>query len=162
MATRRVGTPGAQQLVHVETARHLARMGRQRTSLALDHVGDVDEHIERIQARHPHLGDRVGLEPFGQQLRVGMWIPGVRVHGRDGGLAGGEVKPLGDPAATTGKDFQVEWSTQNSTREWQLAELVSTELADMKDADGNDIVLSDPFPEAQEIQGRLVDDMLAA
>lgn len=75
------------------------------------------------------------------------------------GLAGGTVKPLGDAAATSGKDFQVEWSTQKSTRQWQLAELVSTELADLKDADGQDIVLSDPFPEAQEIQGRLVNDL---
>ena len=29
----------------------------------------------------------------------------------------------------------------------------------MEDADGNQIVLSDPFPEAQEIQGRLVNDL---
>ncbi|MGC6488279.1 MAG: protein translocase subunit SecD [Planctomycetota bacterium] len=75
------------------------------------------------------------------------------------GLAGGEVTPLGDPAATTGKDFRVEWSTQNSTREWQLAEIINEELSGMEDADGNQIVLSDPFPEAQEIQGRLVDDL---
>ena len=75
------------------------------------------------------------------------------------GLAGGEVTPLGDAAATTGKDFRVEWSTQSSTREWELAEIISEELADMQDADGNQIVLSDPFPEAQEIQGRLVDDL---
>ncbi|MCK5943237.1 MAG: protein translocase subunit SecF, partial [Planctomycetes bacterium] len=75
------------------------------------------------------------------------------------GLAGGQVKPLGDETATQGRNFRVEWNTQSSTREWQLAELVSTELADMKDADGKPIVLSDPFPEAQEIQGRLVNDL---
>jgi len=75
------------------------------------------------------------------------------------GLAGGQVTPLGDAAAESGKDYRVEWSTQKSTRRWQLAELVSTELADLKDADDQPIVLSDPFPEAQEIQGRLVNDL---
>lgn len=75
------------------------------------------------------------------------------------GLAGGEVTPLGNAAAETGKDFRVEWSTQSSTREWQLAEIISEELSGMEDADGNQIVLSDPFPEAQEIQGRLVNDL---
>ena len=75
------------------------------------------------------------------------------------GLAGGEVTPLGDAAATQGKNFRVEWTTQGSTRKWQLAELVSNELVEMKDVDGKNIVLSDPFPEAQEIQGRLVDDL---
>ena len=75
------------------------------------------------------------------------------------GLAGGEVTPLGDAAATQGKNFRVEWTTQGSTRKWQLAELVSNELVEMKDVDGKNIVLSDPFPEAQEIQGRRVDDL---
>ncbi|MEC8251568.1 MAG: protein translocase subunit SecD [Planctomycetota bacterium] len=74
-------------------------------------------------------------------------------------LQAGEVTSLGDAAAETGKDFRVEWTTPSSTRPWQLAELVSAELADLTDASGAQIVLSDPFPEAQEIQGRLVDDL---
>jgi len=74
-------------------------------------------------------------------------------------LAGGVVTPLGEADATTGKDFRVEWTTPSSTQDWQLNEMVSLELSDMTDADGEQIVLSDPFPEAQEIQGRLVDNL---
>ena len=74
-------------------------------------------------------------------------------------LQGGEITQLGEAAAETGKDFRVEWTTPSSTKNWQLAELISAELSDLKDASGAQIVLSDPFPEAQEIQGRLVDDL---
>jgi SecD/SecF fusion protein len=75
------------------------------------------------------------------------------------GLADGRVTALGDEAATSAKNFQVEWSTQNSTRKWELAEIISDELEGLTDEDGKEIVLSDPFPEAQEIQGRLVNDL---
>ena len=84
----------------------------------------------------------------------------------NGNLLGGQVTPIdtqgqptGDETQTTGRDFRVEWNTQSSTKRWQLAELISLELADLTDADDKPIVLSDPFPEAQEIQGRLVNDL---
>ncbi|MFT7534661.1 MAG: SecD/SecF fusion protein [Hyphomicrobiaceae bacterium] len=66
---------------------------------------------------------------------------------------------LADVAATSSKSFRVEWTTQITTKEWQLAEIVSEQIATLEDDNNNPIVLSDPFPEAQEIQGRLVNDL---
>jgi SecD/SecF fusion protein len=76
-------------------------------------------------------------------------------------LARGRVTVPGDTTGATleAKDLLVEWMTQNSTKTWELAEIARAALASLKDATGNDIVLSDPFPEAQEMQGRVVNDM---
>lgn len=74
-------------------------------------------------------------------------------------LAQGDVEPLGDDAATTAKNFRLVWTTSSSTRLWQLPNIVSDELKELKDVNDAPIVLSDPFPEAQEIQGRLVNDL---
>ncbi|MBX3461861.1 MAG: protein translocase subunit SecD [Planctomycetes bacterium] len=75
-------------------------------------------------------------------------------------LKGSKVSVVGaDAGATVAKDLRVEWTTQASTRDWELFEIVRGALGDLKDAAGQPIKLSDPFPEAQEIQGRLVDEL---
>ncbi len=75
------------------------------------------------------------------------------------GLAQGFVTPLPDENAAEAKDLRVEWTTDSSTKLWQLKDIVQTAIAGLRDADGAAVVLSDPFPEAQEIQGRLVNDL---
>jgi len=75
-------------------------------------------------------------------------------------LSQGDVETLGAaPDATSAKDFRLIWTTQKSTRKWQLPNIVSDELAELTDTSGQPVLLSDPFPEAQEIQGRLVNDL---
>jgi SecD/SecF fusion protein len=75
-------------------------------------------------------------------------------------LKGSKVTVLGGEAdATVAKDVRVEWTTPTSTQAWELFEIARTALVDLKDATGGPMRLSDPFPEAQEIQGRLVDDL---
>ena len=64
-----------------------------------------------------------------------------------------------DPAATAARDVRVEWTTAASTNEWELFDLAREALAELKDVDQQDMRLSDPFPEAEEIQGRLVDEL---
>jgi SecD/SecF fusion protein len=71
----------------------------------------------------------------------------------------GHVSVPGDPNAAVGQRLRVEWQVQNSVRPWQLFDLASQALADLKGADGSKVILSDPFPESQEIQGRLVNDL---
>jgi len=75
------------------------------------------------------------------------------------GLQRSLVTPLGGGAATEAKDVHVEWTTQASTKDWELFDLVKSQLAELKDANKKPIVLSSPFPEAQEIQGGLVDEL---
>ncbi|HEU4419250.1 MAG TPA: protein translocase subunit SecF, partial [Planctomycetota bacterium] len=75
------------------------------------------------------------------------------------GLQRSLVTPLGGGTATEAKDVHVEWTTQASTKDWELFGLVKDQLAELKDAEQKPIVLSDPFPEAQEIQGGLVDEL---
>ncbi|MFT4513216.1 MAG: SecD/SecF fusion protein [Planctomycetota bacterium] len=75
------------------------------------------------------------------------------------GLSESLIVPLPDLAATSSKNFRIEWTTQITTKKWQLAEIVSEQIATLEDDNKNPIVLSDPFPEAQEIQGRLVNDL---
>jgi SecD/SecF fusion protein len=77
------------------------------------------------------------------------------------GLSRGVVSPLGDATATTAKDLRVEWTTQSSIKQWQLAEIVQKELEGLTDTSTppQPVVLSEPFPDAQEIQGRLVNDL---
>ncbi|MFK7740557.1 MAG: protein translocase subunit SecD [Planctomycetota bacterium] len=73
--------------------------------------------------------------------------------------------------ATEATDFRVEWTTPATTKQWELKGIVSNVVSPadgddnaetssmLKDTDGELITLSDPFPEAQEIQGRLVNDL---
>jgi SecD/SecF fusion protein len=74
-------------------------------------------------------------------------------------LAQSEVKPLGDATAKTAKDLAIEWVAPISLRAWQLAETVQKELVGLNGTDNNPVLLSDPFPSAQEMQGRLVNDL---
>jgi SecD/SecF fusion protein len=64
-----------------------------------------------------------------------------------------------DKDAVTSKDILLEWHTLASTPAWELFDIARTALASLKTADGNAVVLSNPFPAAQEIQGRLVYDL---
>jgi SecD/SecF fusion protein len=75
------------------------------------------------------------------------------------GLQKALVTPLGGGTATEAKDLHVEWTTQASTKDWELFDVVQSQLTELKDAKNKPIVLSDPFPEASEIQGRLVDEL---
>ncbi|MBL9079791.1 MAG: protein translocase subunit SecD [Planctomycetes bacterium] len=75
-------------------------------------------------------------------------------------LKGAKATVLGnDPAATSTKDLRVEWTTSVSVREWELGDLARDALAGLRDVDNEPMRLSSPFPEAQEIQGRLVDEL---
>ena len=74
-------------------------------------------------------------------------------------LAQSTVTPLGDANAKTAKDLAIEWVAPISLRAWQLAETVQKELVGLNGTDNNPVLLSDPFPSAQEMQGRLVNDL---
>jgi len=75
------------------------------------------------------------------------------------GLQRALVTPIGSGTAPEASDLHVEWTTQASTKDWELFDIVKLQLAELKDPKGEPIVLSEPFPEASEIQGRLVDDL---
>src|SRR5690606_29670855 len=51
------------------------------------------------------------------------------------------------------------WTAPASTDDWELGNLAREALAALVDVEGAPMRLSDPFPEAQEIQGRLVDEL---
>lgn len=74
-------------------------------------------------------------------------------------LAQSVVTPLGDTAAKTAKDLTVEWVAPIALRTWQVADAVNKELVGLPGADNKPVLLSDPFPAAQEMQGRLVNDL---
>jgi len=74
-------------------------------------------------------------------------------------LMKGLAEAIPDPAAGTAKDVLIQWKVPNSTKTWELFDLARAALGDLKTTDGKKIILSNPFPEAQEIQGRLVDDL---
>lgn len=70
------------------------------------------------------------------------------------------VRALGNPEATQTADPFVEWNVPPKTEAATLFSTVNETLgADFKDVDGNKVVLSDPFPEAQEIEGRMVGEL---
>ncbi|MFM1872993.1 MAG: hypothetical protein RL398_2415 [Planctomycetota bacterium] len=74
-------------------------------------------------------------------------------------LSNGLVTALDAAEASLTRNVRVEWQTQSNTKEWELFEVARDSLTDLKDEAGKDVLLSDPFPEAQEIQGRLVNDL---
>jgi SecD/SecF fusion protein len=74
-------------------------------------------------------------------------------------LIAGRVTVPGDPNAAIGRHLRVEWKTQTSTRPWQLFEGARKALEGLTSASGQKVILSDPFPAAQEVQGRLVHDL---
>ena len=75
------------------------------------------------------------------------------------GLSRSLITPIGDAQATTAKDLRFEWITQATIKPWELQDIVTKELDGLTGADGNEVLLSDPFPEAQEMQGRLVNEL---
>jgi len=76
-----------------------------------------------------------------------------------------KVSVPSDPAATQSKDLFVEWTTVPSTQKSQLFDYIREAIASaktedaLKDATGQPVKLSDPFPEAEEIQGRMVGEL---
>ncbi|MBL8738443.1 MAG: protein translocase subunit SecD [Planctomycetes bacterium] len=74
-------------------------------------------------------------------------------------LTRGLVTPRDNPTAATSKQLRIEWVAPNSLKPWQLAETVGKELDDLKRPDGESVLLSEPFPSAQEMQGRLVNEL---
>lgn len=74
-------------------------------------------------------------------------------------LPGATVQAIGDAAAAQSKDLRVEWQTQSNVRPWQMPEAVKAGLAGLTGVDGKPLTLSEPFPDANEIQGRLVSDL---
>jgi preprotein translocase SecF subunit len=87
-------------------------------------------------------------------------------------LPGVTVSDPNDATATQGKDLRIQWVTLPTTRASALAETVRDALLDTKnvkdqklrltDVAGHAVKLSDPFPEAEEIQGRMVGELRTA
>jgi protein-export membrane protein SecD/preprotein translocase SecF subunit len=77
-------------------------------------------------------------------------------------MPGSQVSAVGDAAATEAKDLRVEWTAQSSLRTEEFDDYVDEKLAGLTDKDGKPLLLSEPFPEAQEIQGRLVNELRTA
>jgi hypothetical protein len=69
----------------------LARVAAQGLELAVERVGDVDEHVGGARGGEVHLAGRPGLEPLVEQLRVRERVAGVGVDRRHRGLTGSEV-----------------------------------------------------------------------
>ena len=69
------------------------------------------------------------------------------------------VKALGEATATQSKDVLVEWRTAPTTRDYQLFETARSAFGSFQGVDGNPVRLSNPFPEAEEIQGRMVGEL---
>jgi preprotein translocase SecF subunit len=79
------------------------------------------------------------------------------------------VTPLLGDQLTEAKNLRVEWTTQATTKKWELAGLVQNEIRGaqekddaydgLRDVNGKPVLLSEPFPEAQEIHGRLVNEL---
>lgn len=74
-------------------------------------------------------------------------------------LGSGLVTALDANEASITRNVRVEWQTAAGAKEWELFDVAREALADLKDAEGKETFLSDPFPEAQEIQGRLVNEL---
>ncbi len=74
-------------------------------------------------------------------------------------LKGAKLTPLGEAEMGEAQDVRVEWMTQTGTPTKELFEIARTALGEVKDKAGEKVTLSDPFPEAQEVQGRLVNDL---
>jgi protein-export membrane protein SecD/preprotein translocase SecF subunit len=75
------------------------------------------------------------------------------------GLSGLTVKPISEPTAVRSKDLRLEWMTQAGVKDWEIPGIVQKEIATLTDAAGKPISLSEPFPDASEIHGRLVGEL---
>jgi SecD/SecF fusion protein len=63
------------------------------------------------------------------------------------------------PTAVESRNLFVQWDVLNTTKEWELFEKVREKLAGLTDRGGHAISPSDPFPESEEIQGRMVGEL---
>src|SRR5262249_35253654 len=79
--------PSAQHVGEVVHLAGLAFVRAQRGDLAVEGVCDVDKPIRLRSARDPDLVDRPWLQPICRQFGKGERVPGVRVHGIEGGGA---------------------------------------------------------------------------
>ncbi len=75
------------------------------------------------------------------------------------GLAQCSVQAIGDANASQGKDLRIQWTTQATVKAWEVPAMVQSALSGLLDVNGAPVSMSEPFPDAQEIQGRLVDDL---
>lgn len=70
------------------------------------------------------------------------------------------VAVTADPVgAAESRNLFVEWNVLPTVQTIELFPIVSDALATLTDTAGQPIVLSDPFPEAEEIQGRMVGEL---
>ncbi|MGE3172868.1 MAG: protein translocase subunit SecD [Planctomycetota bacterium] len=67
-----------------------------------------------------------------------------------------------DPQATQGTDLFIEWKTGTNVLTSSLFDRVRTALEDVEDTTGHLVKLSDPFPEAELIEGRMVGELRVA
>ncbi len=74
-------------------------------------------------------------------------------------LLGGLVEALPDPTASESQDVLLQWRVTEDIREWELFDIASAAFANLQTVNGKKVILSNPFPQAQEIQGSLVDDL---
>src|SRR5262249_40092948 len=67
-----------------------------------------------------------------------------------------------DPQTGTGtqaSDLLVQWPVSAKTQTWELFRQVRDGFENLKDVNGKPVKLSNPFPEAEEIQGRMVKEL---
>ncbi|MEY2981841.1 MAG: hypothetical protein RL562_2068 [Planctomycetota bacterium] len=69
------------------------------------------------------------------------------------------VTPTADPAATSGKDFRIEFDVPREVQPGMLFPLLQDQLHSLTNADGDAIRLSSPIPESAEIGGRMVGEL---
>ncbi len=62
-----------------------------RLDLAVERVGDVDEHRGIRRRHHVDLRRHPRLEPLVEQLGMGEGVAGIRVHGRERRVTAGEM-----------------------------------------------------------------------
>lgn len=74
-------------------------------------------------------------------------------------LPDAKITVEGDEEATQGRDLLVQFTTSKNTPAAGLLVMAREALAGLKTVEGNDILLSNPFPEAEEIQGRMVGEL---
>ncbi len=78
-----------------------------------------------------------------------------------GGLVNVKVTPdqADEAAATESRHLYVQWTELASTREFELFGRVRDKLGKLNDTSGQPLLLSNPFPEAEEIGGRMVGEL---
>src|ERR1035437_2373952 len=83
-------SPGAQHLLQALAVADLALVTRERSVLAFERVGDVNDH-RRLKSREPHDRHRVRLEAFAHEFWERVGITRVGIDRSQGRLARGQV-----------------------------------------------------------------------